>query len=348
MFAGIPLHWIRRQVAGAVRQGLSLDDLLEASTIDLQHGDDRDLVTPAQFSLLCMNTMLGVDDAAHGLAKTSLGPLYPAIGLRMAAARPTLGEAFETLCRLYSLASTAVQVRVDSGPELARLSVRVDGRNDEDTGQLEEVYLGWMYMSCLYLLDRPLPVVDVTVRDPTHFNLGTRHWAMGGLVRRGDTTSFRFSNRFLSAVLTTRSGPIALWDCQRIWLDGLRDGQAAPAAADSVEGGRAPRFNEMVKASGKSANTVRRQLRSSIGGYRETRQSALVQAATLRLRSSNRTVEAIAVDLGYSDERGFRRFLKNATGLTPQQIRASRRAVEETADERALEKLKTLSERINL
>jgi AraC-like DNA-binding protein len=41
-----------------------------------------------------------------------------------------------------------------------------------------------------------------------------------------------------------------------------------------------------------------------------------------RLRTTDDGVKAIAAELGYSDARSLRRFLKAATGTTPQQLRA--------------------------
>ena len=52
------------------------------------------------------------------------------------------------------------------------------------------------------------------------------------------------------------------------------------------------------------------------------RERALVTAAVRRLLRTDDSVEAIAAEIGYSDARSLRRFLKAATGTTPQQIRA--------------------------
>jgi len=42
------------------------------------------------------------------------------------------------------------------------------------------------------------------------------------------------------------------------------------------------------------------------------------------LRGSLRSVEAVAIELGYADARSFRRFIKGATGMTPEDLRARR------------------------
>ena len=340
---GIPLGWVRRHALGAARQGLAVEDLLRKSTIVVRHDDDRDRVSPAQYLLLCMHTMLGVDDAAHGLARSSLGTLYPAMGLRMALGCPTLGDAFATLSRLYVLASNAIRLNLATDRDDAVLSVHVEGRTDQETAQLEEIYLGWTYMSCHYLLGRPLPVSTVSVRDPAHFNLGRRHWAMNGLVARDRATAFRFPRRLLGEGLTSRSGPIALWECQRLWLASLR-GTGDDQSRRYLDDGAFVRFGDLAAASGASPNTLRRRMRADGGSFRQARQRALVEAATDWLRSSDQRIEEIAIELGYSDERSFRRFVKNATGRTPQQIRSGTLDAEDGVDAEAMEKLRLLAE----
>jgi transcriptional regulator GlxA family with amidase domain len=51
------------------------------------------------------------------------------------------------------------------------------------------------------------------------------------------------------------------------------------------------------------------------------RQKIIVDAGTKLLRGSSHSVEAIAAELGYADARSFRRFIKSATGRTPEMLR---------------------------
>jgi AraC-like DNA-binding protein len=108
------------------------------------------------------------------------------------------------------------------------------------------------------------------------------------------------------------------------------------------------RFADIVRASGKSSNTVRHQFQTGNGGFRDTRQKALVKAATSRLRESKDSVEEIAAGLGYSDGRSFRRFLKNATGLTPQEIRRGQPQEMSSDDILATQKLFAMLDKLSI
>jgi methylphosphotriester-DNA--protein-cysteine methyltransferase len=70
-----------------------------------------------------------------------------------------------------------------------------------------------------------------------------------------------------------------------------------------------------------SPATFRRRNSIRGGGFRRIREEILV-AASLTLLADARSISSIAIDLGYSDVRSFRRFIKRATGLTADQLRA--------------------------
>lgn len=347
-FGPIPFDWVQRHTAGAVRQGVSLETLLTSSLIEPRHGDNRDVISPTQRLLLCMNTVLAVEDATHGLARAGVGVTYPAIGLRMALGCTNLEGAIEALGRLYASASTAVHIQLKTQHEAAILSVHMDAEDDRDVAYLEENYLNWMFIHCLHFLGRAPPVSEVTVRDPFHFNLGRPHWGIGAPVSYGDVTSFRFPRGLLGEPTTTRAGANVQWECHQLWLSFVEDGGSRPAAPTYVSGSGFVRFSDMARESGASPRTLRRHLQMVSGRFRDVRQRALVDAASDRLRASDESVETIAAELGYSDGRSFRRFLKNATGFTPQQVRDRRRAETEQDDVRALHLIKILGERMNI
>lgn len=347
-FGGIPFDWVQRHAAGAVRQGASLDTLLSDSMIELRYGDNRDVISPTQHLLLCMNTSLKMGDATHALARVGVDRSIPSVGLRVALGCSNLEGAIQAISRLYALASSSVHIQLRSEQEVAILSIHMDASDDRDAAQLEENYLIWMFMNCLRFLGRAPAVIAVTVRDPSHFNLGNRHWGIGAPVSCGDVTSFCLSRRLLSEGPGSRAGENVQLECHQLWLDFLNDNSPPPALTDFVNGETFVRFSDLARDSGVSPNTLRRQFQSLNGGFREVRQRALVDAALARLRGSDESIETIAVELGYSEGRSLRRLLKTATGLTPMQIRERVDVETATADARALYKIRILSETLNL
>lgn len=349
MSEGVPLHWVERHVSGAVRAGLSLDTLLADATIEPRFGDSRDYVTPTQYLLLCMTTMLALNDASHGLASAKIGLRYPATGLRIAMGYATLGEALDELCRFHSMASPVLHVRVHTDHNFATLSVHTDARTTSDAMVIEEIYLGWIHMICSYLLGRALPVHEVILSDPHHFNLGGGHWALRGTVTLGNVTAFRFPRHLLNARISSSGEARAFWDCNRAWLANHAGHGWGDSVSQYVRGSDFVRFSDLARDAGQSTSALRRHLKSETGdGFRQARRRALIMAATERLFTSNAPVDQIAIDLGYSDGRSFRRFVKTATGLTPQDIRAGIQRTKCSQDTLALGKLKALAEGMNI
>ncbi|MGA0600633.1 helix-turn-helix domain-containing protein [Caulobacter sp. KR2-114] len=341
----LPFDSVLRHTAGAVRQGVALEALLEQSRITPSHWDERDRVGPVQHLLLCMNTVLALGDATHGMARQRMDALYPVIGLHTALGSPTLESAILALARLYSTASNAVCIQLRTEQQHAILSVHMEARDEGDTAYLEENYLSWIFMQILHLLGREPAISLVTVRHPTYLSRGGLHWAIGARVVQGPITSFRFPRHLLGARPTARAGKNVMWECHQPWLALVAD-RSPPAPCSYVNDNGFVRFSELVREHGKTANTVRKYFRNAGGVFRDTRRSALVEAASERLRRGDESVETIAADLGYSDARSFRRFLKTATGLTPQQIRAERGAVAPADETEALEALEALCARM--
>lgn len=346
----MPFDWAQRHAIGAVRQGVSLEALLARSHITPRHGDNRDHISPVQSVLLCMNTVLTLEDATHGLARKSFGAAFPVIGLRVMLGSATLEGAITALARLYGMASDAVHIQLTTEEDAATLSVRMEAADAGDGPYLEENFLVWSFIQILHFLGRAPPVAEVVLRDPLHFNRGRPHWGIGGVVTHGETTSFRFPRRLLAAPPATRAGDNVMWECHQSWLPFVA-GQAAGGGGDArryLSADGFVRFADLVAQAGLSPNTLRHRLQASGDSFRADRRRTLAQAATARLIADDASVEAIAADLGYSDARAFRRFLKGATGLTPQQVR-DRGGTGPTEDDRlALEALEALSARMNV
>ncbi len=343
----LPFDLVRSHTMGAVRHGVPLDTLLSKSFINPRHGDNRDSVSLVQQLLLCMNTSLMLGDATHGMARAGVDISYPAIGLRMALGCSTLEGAVHALGRLYALASNAVHIQLSTEQDVATVSVRMEATDAHDVAYLEENFLSWTFLQMLHFLGGRLLISEVTVRDPLHFSLGCRHWAIGGRVSAGEVTAFHFARSLLSEPPSVRAGENVMWECHQTWL-GFLGGRSWPASSTRYVGAAGfVRFSDMVRASGVSSNTLRRHLQTAHGGFRDTRRQSLVAAASDRLCASDESVETIAVELGYSDARSFRRFLKSATGLTPQQIRDRYDAEASQQDLHALLALEALSARMS-
>lgn len=111
------------------------------------------------------------------------------------------------------------------------------------------------------------------------------------------------------------------WECFRAWLAFVEQGYAASCPVTVEANASTLRLQDMAKQAKVSVSTLRRRLEQTQGGFRLARRRALADVAVGLLRDNQYSVESIAEQLGYADARSFRRFLKGATGRTPQDFR---------------------------
>lgn len=318
---GIPLSWLLRECAGAEAQGVPHEQLLSESLIELQYGDDRDCISPAQYVLLWMNLGRSIEDAAHGLARTRLHLGYSALALRVMLGSATLEGALRALDKFYALVGMQGWINLRTDSDHAMLTVRCESSLEGSAAVMEDTGLGWLFMCCTYFLGRPLPVIDVSTRDSNHFSLGALHWATKAPVRYGSATTMRFSRSLLGSPRFNRPDDDIFWGCFKSWLPFIEGGQTGGLAGSIGASVPALRLNEMASKAGISTSTLRRRLEEREGGFRHARQRALAEAGIKLLVDTDASVETIAEQLGYSDARSFRRFLKSATGKTPSDFR---------------------------
>lgn len=306
-----------RQSAGAIAGGLDQSVLFERSLIEPRYGDDRDEISPAQLVLLCMNTAYSVEDGVHGLGWRPMHAHYSAMGLRVMLGSSTLESGLQAVARLYSKASPTIHLHLRTEHDEATLAIECEGATPAQSAFLEDNNLSWMFMHCGQFLGRPMPLTSITTRDPTHISIGGSHYAMKAPVRAGSISELRFPKALLAAKRDNNGTDCAFWDCMRPWLEFIEADDRPRQIRDADTA--ALRLGVLARRTHVSVSTLRRRMAAE-GGLRRMRRDALVDTG-IGLLQAGASVDEIAEQLGYSNAGSFRRFLKAATGKTPQEIR---------------------------
>lgn len=316
----IPLSWALRQCAGAIQEGVAHENLFEQCLISPQFGDDRDRISPAQLTLLYMSICNSIEDEAHGMGHSKIELGYSALAVRAVLGCPDLETAVKAVIRLYRLASSGVQMSLHYEGEEAVFSVNCpEGRAGSTALFLEDCYLSFMFMCFSYFINRPLPMIALETRDRFHMNLGMEHWSTRALVRYANVSSLRVPKAAMRLKRAAKPGDVSYRDLFRTWLDFVHEDRLIEL--DSQLGIATMNVRDLAQQAGVSGSTIRRRLYSRNSSFREERQRTLIESAVRMLHLGEDSVDSIAVRLGYSDARSFRRFLKGATGKTPLEIR---------------------------
>lgn len=319
--AGIPLWWVERQTLGAAAEGISRDKLYDNCLIERRHGDDRDRVSSAQLTLLYMNICTSIDDEAHGLGGSRIRLGHAELAMRAILGCPTLDRAIAAMTRLYNLTSSPVRFALHMEGDDAVLVVHCENRKyDTAPPFLEDCYASFAFMLLSHFLGYALPLRSVDTRDFDHVNLNSRHWATRSPVRLAAATALRMPRSTLPLLRGADSADHDYRHLMRSWVGFVEQDMFPVAFGDP--GAITLSVSSLAREAGVSPSTLRRRMQRDHGGFREARRQAMVRSGLALLRNGRHSVDAIAVQLGYSDARSFRRFIKNTTGRTPEEIRA--------------------------
>jgi AraC-like DNA-binding protein len=232
----------------------------------------------------------------------------------------TLERAITSVIRLYDRFSP-VRFALRTEGDHADLLVHSDERHSgANAVVVEEIFQTFLFGCLSYFLARPLPLRLYQTRDPRHPNLNATHWSAFAPVRLGSTAALRFPKIILSAKRVGEGTDDIYWDMLHPWLQ-LYEALAADAENPWVTL-EDLRLDVLAGEAGVSISTIRREMTSWHGGFRHVRRKLLVDASLRLLSSSSCSVASIAAQLGYSDDRAFRRFIKTATGMTPDALRS--------------------------
>lgn len=164
------------------------------------------------------------------------------------------------------------------------------------------------------------PVTAMTTARPDHPSLGGRHFWDRTPVAVHERTALRLPAGSLALERRVTAFEEPLWDALRYSLldegDGarLRDGSAIDAQTPRQAFMALPHLGE---------RQARRRVREAAGAsFRDLRAEAILARAREMLCETDRPVADVAAELGYAEERSFRRFLRKRTGLSPSAIRA--------------------------
>jgi AraC-like DNA-binding protein len=300
---------------GAVERGISQSQLFKSSYID---EGSQERISLAQIVLLNITTILDTDDFLLGLGKHALPPSHLPLMLRIMTGCNTLERALESLVRFHKMEGPiGLELRTDD------LGATLVVSCDDDFGferapLIEDYYLSTIFGALTYFLGRRFPAALVTTRN-RGVNQGERHWSLEAPVRLGSFAALHFRTSLLGE---QRQGNVADDICwvtleRRLSVDrSLTAGPRRPPVST-----RLLNTDALCAELGISPATFRRRNTASGQGFRRFREETLVEASLGLLADESRSVTSIAADLGYADVRSFRRFIKGATGLTPDQLR---------------------------
>lgn len=302
---------------GAVSRGLPIAPMFREAFID---PDSHSHVSFAQLVLLYLISIKETDDKFGGLGRRSFPPSQIILMFRVLMGCNSLERALISLARLHEM-DQPISISLQTNASDAQLCIRCDDAFGGDNAPvIEDIYISTLFGGLSYFLGRRFPATAIRTRNRT-FASSTRHWAIAVPLHYGSVAAIHFDKSLLA---DRRQGQLiddifpAILECWLSHTHGMYTREVTESASI-----RHLNTKVLCAELGISPATFRR--RNSISGdtFRRFREETLVRTSLTLLADDSRSISSIAAELGYADVRSYRRFIKGATGLTPDQLRTN-------------------------
>jgi AraC-like DNA-binding protein len=316
----IPVAVAKRHAAGAVANGVVLDNLLDRAFVKQEYGDDRDQMTVLQLVLVHALIIKETKDACHlmmgGRQEVDLG----LVGLHVLWGAANLGDGLEALCKFYRFSSANFRLQLTTEGAYAHLAIQGQSGNAWEAVH-EDIQLSYL-VSCLSAYaGRLFPVAAMTTRDRSHTSLGTAHYALKAPVVLGARSEVVFPKACLAMTPAWQPAGDFLWSPV---YETVKYVEAAfnPQTRKKLTQ-QDLKIDVLASQNNMAPSTYRRKIAQSGLSLRGLREQVLLESTLDLIHDRSWTIDAIAAELGYADARSLRRFIKRTTGQTPGELRAS-------------------------
>lgn len=321
----LSIQYVRRLLAGAARQGMSLPDLF--SSCDLNPAllqDETSRLRGADLIRLMRAVMRQTEDEFIGLATDARSK--PGTFSMMAHAVincANLEQAIRRSAAFYELFETPIAIEFSHDAHEGRLSFKFGQQApDEDVVQEVMVFVSLRFWS--WLVGRRLQPLVIEFAGPAPAHAAEfQAFFKCPVVYDADCSQIRFPAAWLSLPLAQT--PLSLSRFLRDSVALIIRGGAEPVSlADQVrtmlskeQGQLFPELQVVAKRLSVSPQTLRRRLKEEHTSYQALKDEIREKAAKFYLAKPALSVDEIALMMGFSEASAFHRAFKKWTGMTP-------------------------------
>jgi len=338
----VPTRFVSTLLRMVAERGYDLSAVLAAAGLDFDPLDEsapgyRPQISAMQYSRVYQQVLQVLQDETFGLAGSELAApgafkmmCYCIVSCR------NLGQAIQRMAEFYrTFFDERSQLYANFSEQYARVGYRtlqgdVDARDVLAVAyglSLWHRFFGW-------LCGRPIELKRVDFRGPAPERVDKYERLFGCPVYFGQASDLLY---FDSACLAwpvvhtehslrefLRTAPYQL-----LIMDNEPDGRSLSVQVKAIMGhdfsAGFPSFETISRALSTSAPTLRRRLKREGTTFQQLKDEARRDASILWLDRPEVSINAVALQMGFTDPSAFHRSFKKWTGCTPGQFRAERR-----------------------
>ncbi len=315
-----PRAWVEFQISGIA----PTPDDFRAFLTDAGINPDQDFYTPIEVKSLIIKAMLTLQDESYGHFPTKIPIGTTNLLLDLMHSGRTLREGIALVDEFSSKYPCHLKIQTHTEGGRARANLLIDGISAE-SGAAMELSTAVVFMhSASTFISEPIPVDSFHSRSRIYTSLVKHNGEMNCSVHSANVTGICFDEAYLDMPRRglARTPPLSSATLIGILMTKLNGpGGISPLPIIGAD----PILRE-VDLQARRRNIGERQKRRlayelSKSNLRDLDRGAKAARAMILLSTTDRPISAISEELGFSDERAFRRFFHGAAGSTPSAYR---------------------------
>lgn len=318
----IPLDWVLFQLTGLTQNQDAAKGFIRDCGVD----PEQDWFAPTAFKRILANAILSSKDEHFGHSKEGLRLGSTALAFRIMNSGSTVLEAQNLLEQISTIFSpNHMAGHIIEGDDVI-MTVTVSGHDDEHSAAVELNHLMLTYSAYSAFVGKIVTPKIVYSKSKLYTSLVKFNHETNCPVERADYSGIRIPKAYLNLPRRAIVERDPLYDAVRWSL--LTQAMRSVSDFSQLPLLSAEQITSKIDSKTKVRNVDVRQKRRIVKAdtqlsERELHKSIKVTHAMVLLVTTNRSVEEIATELGFSDARSFRRFFSGVTGQTPLRYRTT-------------------------
>ena len=316
----IPACWLKFELSGVAETDAAFANFASESGIN----PDADYFSMFEHKILLLSALSKFGDEHLGHCETKIPVGTTGLAIRLMNTAATVQEAIQILIDFSEKICRSRKIHCELNDEELKFCVELDGFSPE-RGALAEITVTLAYLFALSsFVGGFLPITEMHSRSEIYTRLFRYNPDAGCKISFGDFTGFTLRRSGLDMPRRADLTP-ELWDDMVRWA--LLAEKFRPVIQKrGLPLLSAERLLDESQALSKRRNIDIRQQRRltkrlTNHNIRELKNSINASKAMIMIASTNKSYAEIGQELGFSDERSFRRFFVNITQHTPSEYR---------------------------
>lgn len=310
------------QLSGLADNPEAAKDFIRESGIN----PEQNWFAPIELKRIISNAIFSMKDDHYGHSKEGLNLGATSLAFRLMHTGLNGLEAITLLSQTSQIFTPNHTISLAYEKEDAIVSVNISGRDQEHSGAAELSHIFMVYASYCSFVGKMVPIKILYSKSNLYTSLMKFNFETNCPVELADFSAIRFPKSYLDLPRRAGADRHPLYDAVR-WslltsaMRSVSDRSPLPLlAAEQI----AAKTETKIKARNVDIRQKRRIFKSdTLLSERDLHKSAKMAQAMVLLVTTNIPVEDIGAELGFSDERSFRRFFSGGTGQTPLRYRTT-------------------------